>query len=70
MLFGTNDFLRELSHNTVAEIQAGLEWSRQTRAGNAFARAFFESDSWWGDFDNSDETLGLIGFGLAVGLAR
>ncbi|MDH3717933.1 MAG: hypothetical protein OES79_07405 [Planctomycetota bacterium] len=60
----------DLGSFSVTEVQAGLEWTRQMCAGNAYLRLFAEAQNWAGDFDGSDEELGLIGAGVALGLTR
>ena len=77
-LFGNVRYAHQFGHEddgdlgsfSMTEVQAGLEWARDTRAGNAYLRIFAEAQNVAGDFDGSDEELGLIGGGIALGLSR
>lgn len=77
-LFGTARYSLQFGHENggdlasfgIFELQGGLEWYRQTCNANMFARVFLEAQNWTGDFDGSDEDLGLIGLGVALGLTR
>jgi hypothetical protein len=66
---GDDDF-KNLASFSITEVQLGFEYAKSSGYGSLFARAFFEAQKWEGDFDNSDEDIGLIGYGLAVGITR
>ena len=55
---------------SVAELQIGLALSRETRLGCIDFRPFFEAQKWAGDYDDSDEDLGLIGMGMLLQVSR
>jgi len=56
---------------SVTELQIGLELeSRETRLGCIDFRPFFEAQKWAGDYDGSDEDLGLIGMGMLLQVSR
>ncbi len=61
---------QNLASFSITELQLGLEWSRTVNLGTVFVRGFFEAQKWDGDFDSSDEDIGLIGYGVGLGLTR
>jgi hypothetical protein len=56
---------------SVTEVQIGAEWTRcLSCGGTGFLRGVVEADKWEGVFEDDSQDLGLIGFGLAVGVTR
>lgn len=55
---------------SVTELQTGVECYLQGQFGRIVSRAFVEAQNWAGDFDGSNEDLGLFGYGVAIGLTR
>ncbi len=69
-------FGQDVENNTgetmfgISELQLGAEWNRTTSGGcNFFIRSFVEAQQWDSLEDNDSEDIGLIGGGLAVGIA-
>jgi|GEM_PF-6723081 len=60
----------EVASFSVTELQIGMELSRETRLGRIDFRPFFEAQKWSGDYDGSDEDLGLIGMGMLLQVSR
>ena len=54
----------------VLELEGGLEWGRDTRAGRLSARASFVGQAWFGVGNLSDSertTIGLFGAAVSAG---
>ena len=68
--FGTEESDDERGTFGITELQVGAEVVRCIGGNDMFLRGFIEAQEWAGIEDNSSEDLGLIGFGVAVGLAR
>lgn len=55
---------------SISELQVGLEHRRKMQIGDGFVRGTFETQYWNGIHTGGTGDLGLVGFGIGVGLQR
>ncbi len=55
---------------SITELSVGLQYARDMACGTAFLRGAFEAQNWAVNTDGSDEDMGFVGFGVALGFTR
>jgi hypothetical protein len=55
---------------SVTEVQLGLQYTTCVCGGTGFLRTMIEADKWEGVFEDDSQDLGLIGYGVAIGVMR
>ncbi|MCA9122542.1 MAG: hypothetical protein H6822_03375 [Planctomycetaceae bacterium] len=66
---GIEDF-GEYGGFAISEIQLGLEWNKETQFGKTFVRGMLEGQHLDAPVEFGEETVTLVGFGLAAGITR
>jgi hypothetical protein len=63
-------FDADFGHFSVTEVQLGVQYNFCLCGGNGYLRGAVEVQKWEGVYEFDTQDLGLVGFGVAVGMTR